>query len=140
MKKSVVIIIALIYVASIALVSFFGLAFNVFEEIVYVNAIEILNDDVEQIEGVDYCDCFVVIEPDENGIIKYQIEYRVYPDKATNKGVNFVYDEQTAAAEGITVDEYGVVTFSKTGTSITIKLIPKDGSDVSSLRLAIFAA
>ena len=41
MKKSVVIIIALIYVASVALVSFLGLQFKVFEEVVPVESIEI---------------------------------------------------------------------------------------------------
>ena len=139
MKKSVVILIALIYIASIALVGFFGLKFKVFEEIVYVSSIEFLNDDIQDApEGIEDFDCYVVISPDENGNRKYQIEYRVFPDKATKKGVIFSYDEASAAVAGITVDEYGVVTFSGQG-AITIQLIPEDGSDTASKRLAIFS-
>ena len=43
MKKSVVVLIALIYILSIALVSFFGLQYKVFEEVIPVERVEILN-------------------------------------------------------------------------------------------------
>ncbi len=139
MKKSVIIIIALIYIASIALVGFFGLKFKVFEEVVYVNSIELLNDDIlDAPEGMENFDCYVVIAPDENGNRKYQIEYRVFPDNASNKGVIFSYDKASAEEAGITVDEFGVVTFTKQG-AITITLIPADGGDAASKRLAIFS-
>lgn len=93
MKKSVVIIIALIYIASIALVSFFGLQFKVFEEIVDVESIEITNEGQKHSEQHgDY----VVVKPNANGEYKFQIRYRVFPDDATNTEVDFVYDTQTA--------------------------------------------
>ena len=41
MKKSVVILIALIYVVSIALVSFFGLQFKTFNPIVYTTSMPV---------------------------------------------------------------------------------------------------
>ena len=48
MKKSVIILIAIIYVASIALVSFFGLKFKVFEEVVPVESVKILDENLNQ--------------------------------------------------------------------------------------------
>lgn len=121
MKKSVVILIAVIYVAAVALVSFFGLQFKVFEEIVYVESIEILN---EGLKDSNTFGKYAVVTLDENGEAMYQIEYRVRPDNATNQSVNFVYDKQT---QGVSVDENGIVKFTAPGMVI-ITLTPKDGT------------
>lgn len=124
MKKSVVILIAIIYIASIALVSFFGLKYKVFEEEIPVERIEILNEGLKE---NTMWGKYIVISPDENGEWVYQILYRVYPDNATNNKVEFSYDEQIKVA---TVDEFGVVRFTGPGV-IKVQLIPADGSDVS---------
>ena len=125
MKKSVVVLIALIYILSIALVSFFGLQYKVFEEVIPVERIEILN------EGLDYHETwgnYVVISPDkETGEWRYQIQYRVYPDEATDNKVKFTYDTQNTVAS---VDENGLVTFTGIGM-VKVTLIPLDGSDTS---------
>ena len=139
MKKSVIILIALIYIASIALVSFFGLKFKVFEEIVYVSDIELLNTDIKEANETQKAefDYWVVIRPSvETGERKYQIEYRVHPDNATNQEVDFVYDE---SIEGVTVDENGIVTFDRSG-SVIVSVVAKDGGgEEASVRLAIMA-
>ena len=128
MKKSVVILIAIIYVASIALVSFFGLQYQTFFEVVYTTDIELLNPDImTSPEGKKY----VVIDPQPDGTYMYQIDYRVHPDNATNDGVLFVYNEEKAEKLSITVDENGVVKFSPKGGTITVQLIAKDGSGAS---------
>ena len=130
MKKSVVIIIALIYVASVALVSFFGLQFKVFEEVVPVESVEILN------EGLEYSDSqgkYIVIKPDANGVYNFKIEYRVYPDEATNQEVDFAYEER----EGVTVDkELGTVTFERPNM-IKVRVIAKDGSNAEDTILIV---
>ena len=123
MKKSVVILIAVIYIASIAIVSFFGLQFKIFEEVVSVESIEILNRGLK--EDKNWCK-YVVIEPDANGDRRYHIEYRVHPDEATNPKVEFNYDRQTP---NVTVDENGLVTFSKPGM-VKVYLIATDGSNI----------
>ena len=123
MKKSVIILIALIYVASVALVSFFGLQFKVFEEVIPVERVEITN------EGLDYNDTwgdYVVISPNEKGELRYQINYHVYPENATNTKVSFSYQ---AMPEGCaSIDEYGVVSFSSAGM-IKVFVITTDGGD-----------
>lgn len=127
MKKSVVILIGVIYIAAIALVSFFGLQFKVFEEIVDVEFIELLDKD----NKMDYSDYlggnYIVVPRDANGEASYQIEYRVHPDNATNQGVNFVYDE----VDGISVDENGVVKFAANSAEnmLTVIIVAKDGTN-----------
>lgn len=124
MKKSVIILIALIYVASVALVSFFGLQFKVFEEVIPVERVEITNevDDYNETWG----DYVVITQPNEKGEVRYQINYRVYPENATNTKVNFSYQ---ATPEGCaTIDEFGVVSFTGPGM-IKVFVITTDGGD-----------
>ena len=124
MKKSVIILIAIIYIAAIALVSFFGLQYKIFEEIISVERIEILNEGLKE---NDTWGKYIIISPDENGDRRFQIEYRVYPDNATDNSIEFSYDKQNTS---VTVDENGVVTFSRSGM-VKVQVIAKDGSAVS---------
>ena len=133
MKKSVVILIALIYIVSIALVSFFGLQFKTFNPIVYTTSVEILNDDGD-VKTNSAGEKYVVIRPDDEGNRQYQILYRVHPDNATNNEVTFAYDDQNGT---VSIDENGVVTFQKKGV-VTVHLIAKDGSGASA-KLTIYA-
>ena len=121
MKKSVIILIALIYVASVALVSFFGLQFKIFEEIISVERVEITNENQKYSEQQgDY----VVIRPNEKGEWVYQIKYRVFPDNATNSDVDFAYEDVSYAS----VDENGIVTFTSSGV-LKVRVIATDGSN-----------
>lgn len=123
MKKSVIILIGVIYIAAIALVSFFGLQAKIYNEKVYVERIEILNEyDID-----DQGNKYIVFYPDENGERKFQINYRVYPDDASTKKVDFNYDTQNT---NVTIDENGVVTFKKKG-SVIVNITATDGSGVS---------
>ena len=123
MKKSVVILIALIYIASIALVSFFGLQFKVFEEVIPVERVEIEND------GLKYNETwgnYVVIRPNEKGEWRFQINHHVYPENATKTEVDYSFD---ASPEGCaTIDKNGVVIFSGAGT-VKVHVIATDGSN-----------
>ena len=122
MKKSVVILIGIIYVASIALVSFFGLKHKVFEEVVSVSSIEILNEGGEYSEKFGH---YFVVEPDNDGVRAFRIEYRAHPDSATNNTVSFSGSNKVA-----TVDKTGLVVFEKPG-SITVMITANDGSGVT---------
>lgn len=132
MKKSVVILIALIYVVAIALVSFLGQEFKVFDQIIPVDRIEllnstskylpVLNEDTGEMEDVPY----FVIGPNAEGKRVFQIETHVYPDDASNKGVDYSYDTTN---EFVTISESGLVEFSQGGTSVTVYLTPADGGD-----------
>ncbi len=129
MKKSVVILIALIYIAAIALVSFFGLQFKVFEEVIPVERVEITN------EGQKYSDThgdYIIVTPNEKGERRIKLDYHVYPDDASNTEVDFAYEQSHVAS----VDEYGVVTFTTPGM-LKVRIIAKDGSNAEDSILII---
>ena len=123
MKKSVVILIAIIYISAIALVSFFGLKHKVFDEVVPVSSIEIINDGVEY--NADTGSYKTTLRPDEEGVRAFRIEYRVHPDNASEASVSFTIDSKMA-----TVDDSGLVVFDRSGTA-TVFLTANDGTGVS---------
>ena len=117
MKKSVVILIALIYVISIVVVGFYGMQFKIFEEIIPTEKVEILTDDgytyydltETDEEGNEIKGKYVIIQPNEKGEYKYQIRYKIIPDDATEKGVTFAVDENKTSSD-FSVSETGLVT------------------------------
>ena len=121
MKKSVVILIAVIYVAAVALVSFFGIQSELLEETIYVSNIEIVNKDITtKADGSKSVRLYL----DENGQGEYQLDWRVTPTDATNTGVTFNYDKSKTF---VSVDENGLVKFIRPGV-ITVTLTPADGT------------
>ena len=144
MKKSVVVLIGIIYIASIALVSFYGLKYKVFQEEIYVERLELLNDDIKpaggRLEGVDY---YTTVSPDENGERRYQIKYRVFPDNATDQSVDFHLVPTTSDGEvsGVSIDKNGVVIFDgENVNSVIVQIIAKNASsDDATVSIAIFA-
>lgn len=126
MKKSVIVLIGVIYVLAIAVVSFFGLQIETFNETIYVSSIEIINEDIKIADDgtkyviIDYVD-------DPANPTSYQLEWRVYPDDATRKIVEFNYDETRTFVE---VNEFGTVIFNRKG-SITVYITSTDGNEKS---------
>ena len=128
MKKSSIILIALIYVCSIVLVSFFGLNFKEFNKVVYATSVEVINkpDNYMTDEFGEEIKVYTVKKDPNTGLRQFQIEWRIEPaESVTNKNVRFVYDE----SPNYTIDSNGLVTFTKAGISVTIKVIPDDNSD-----------
>lgn len=139
MKKSVIILIGIIYLASIALVSFFGLKFKVFEEIIPVERVEILDDTLKP--GNENFDFYKVIELDSDGKGRYQIKYRVYPDNATNQEVDFILTPMNSGDDSVpaTIDENGVVIFEKQG-AVIVSVVARDSTgEDSEVSIAIMA-
>ena len=112
MKKTIVVIILVVYIASIAVVNFFGLEIKQFDQVHYVNSI--LCDSVtlrrenggELSPGTDIYRTFTFeFIPSEEGYtadpesLAYnpnavEINYRVVPDFADNKEVRLSMDSQ----------------------------------------------
>ena len=106
MKKSVVILISLIYVASIALVGFLGLKAQSYNEIVYPESIEILNsyttDPKTDIKSIK----FEASSPEDK---QFQLNCRILPDNASDKRIVYAI---LSGNQYATVDENGLITFS----------------------------
>ena len=138
MKKILLISSIIFVVAAIAVLSVFAiLSFrkdsddeitkedsNEFLPVVYQEKIEILNSDLRRSDSHGN---FAVIRPDENGALRYQIEYKVSPDDATNKSVTFAYD---TSLKNVTVSDTGLVEFTSQGI-VRITIVANDGSNTS---------
>ena len=125
MKKSVVIIIGVIYGLSIVIVTLFGLKHKSFNEIIYVSQVTIVEENASfyPASGMKY----IILSPDEGGGCQYQLKWTVSPDNATNQSVTFDYDKEKSF---VTVDENGLVAFTRQG-EITITITAADGTSQS---------
>lgn len=152
MKKTIVIIILAVYVASIAAVNFFGLETKVFDGTTYVESIECNsitargNGDAEiapqptLIGGARYFVFdFLESSPDNpyttdaesilsnpNAIV---INYEVLPHLADDRSVKFIYDE---SADYVVFHELSrSFIFLKPNKMLTVTIKANDGSNVS---------
>ena len=159
MKKAVIVIIFAIYIASIAIVNFFGLEIAIFEGTTYVSDIEILSVIVEngeeesyelestgttvdehKIETINYVFYFTEYENDgfdeeDEEVIPVNpnmiiLEYAVRPNTADNKEVDFIYDKD--AYDGLLIFHEGKATieFLKPNVNIEITISSTDGHNV----------
>ena len=128
MKKSIIIIIGIIYIASIFVVGFFGMQIKAFDTIIYITDIECTNENI-------------TIKPDGSKTLKFDynpnadelqntliITYNVYPKNSTLKGldaVKLIYDEneKLASVDGL------AITFKGIGV-MTVYLTSLDGSNI----------
>lgn len=113
MKKSVVILIAVIYIASIAVVTYFGLQHKSYHTVIPVADVEIVN------EGIRYTsknEKYIVLRKDENGERKFQIECAVFPANADNPKLNYILAKNAPA----TVDENGLVTVTSDDPVVSV--------------------
>ena len=122
MKKSVLIVIGLVYIASILIIGFFGMRQVVYSNIIYVREIECINE-----EARDMGDYKLIIIDYIEGNTGVQLSYRVTPDDATNKEVQFVYNEEQNVAS---VTELGAVIFNSPGL-IIVQIRSTDGTIAS---------
>ena len=123
MKKTVIIVIFLIYIASIAIVNFFGLEISIFEGTNYVTHIDVTIRDregeilpVSKVLDDGTIVYKITFDGGEGGVTKYD-DYDLFnpnlfvitphadPDNANNTQVKVVYDEQSLAGRAQIVDD-----------------------------------
>ena len=154
MKKTIVIIILAVYIASIAVVNFFGLEIKQFESITYVTGIQcdtvtFFGDNSKVLTPTQYTGKdkntpqFVfdfipapdgqpyTTDPDSlnNNPNVIRINYEVMPHLADNKNVRFEYDEDAGVAIYHELSESFI--FLKPNRSLTITIRATDGHNVS---------
>lgn len=131
MKKSVVIIIGIIYGLSIVLVTLFGIKHQSFNEVIYVNQVEIIEENASyKSDGSKY----ITLSPDENGDRTYQLVWKVTPENANNTSVSIIYDE---SKQHVNIDENGLVTFTARG-SVEVTIQANDSTQMSDTITIIF--
>ena len=128
MKKSVVILITLIYVASIALVGYLGLKAQSYNDVIYVEGIEILNEySVERATGAKY----LYFEPDGDDR-SIQINCVARPDDASDVKIIYQLEKDCEIA---TIDENGLLNFTVDGSkpvySVKVYLYSNQNTSIS---------
>lgn len=138
MKKTTTILIAIVFVASVAIISFFGMRIKVYNQIVPVTQIECLNKNDEQLNiRVKESNNTTIIQTrfttpadvvSQSGTM-IQLYWRVLPDDATTKDVMFVYDKTNTRAtifKNENGEETGLVLFYKP-CILDVKIMSTDG-------------
>lgn len=137
MKKSVVLMIGIIYIAAVVLVGFLGLKMRVYDEKKYVTEIVCISEGYTKNEDStnDY-DGYIRTKYVDG--LKVEIKCQVLPDDADNKKVDYIYDETSQIFKVIkNEDGTATVEFLKKGTAtITVKAADNVGVD---LIIKIFA-
>lgn len=137
MRKSTVIIIAIVYIVAIVIISMFGLKAKIFTEIIPVTSVECVNTSDEK-TIVEQHNGKTIINIKYNGpgdpeTLKgtmVQLYYRVLPDNATNKRVKYAYNENLTRLQFVTDEngnQLGLVLFSGIGI-FNIRIMATDGS------------
>lgn len=142
MKKSTFIIICIVYIASIALINFFGMKIAVYSKLIDVESVQCINqtDDkmtVEEISGVKtikvkFTTPFDINNNQGTGV---QLICKVLPDNATNKTLDYIYTENPSRYEFYknpdTDMRTGFVMIYKAPAIINVKIISTDGTQKS---------
>lgn len=139
MKKATLIVIGIIYLASIVIISVFGLKSVIYNEVIPVTSIECLNETDEN-STVTISDGKKLIkvpftepgDPETLTGTMVQLTWRVLPDNATTKNVRFVYDTNLTRVNFIKDDEgneLGLILFTGP-TLLDVKIVSTDGTRV----------
>ena len=148
MKKSVILTIVVVYVLAIVAVGLLGIKLAVYDEIIYVDSIRLVDSE----EGAYKVRRDYDMGTGEKGdliSIKYkpglsfQLYYEVLPQDSTNKNVTFAFDygEGDKNKDKIEVDASGRVTVKANETFLLPGyLIAQDGSKVRSKRIWIWVS
>lgn len=153
MKKTIVIVILVVYIASIAVVNFFGLEIKIFDGITYVdqiqcNSVTVQNeipvtlepkqmlagkplfifDFIPANKGDSYTEESESIIGNPNAV---QINYETFPHLADETGVKFEYDKETNAGVVVFHELSRTFVFLEPNRAITVTIRAIDGSNVS---------
>ena len=139
MKKSVIILIAIVYIASIFVVGFFGMQIKAFDTMIYITDIECNNENIvvkqDQTKELKF-DYNPNGDMQENTLI---LTYDVYPKNSTLKGydaVKLVYNENDTKKLAI-VDGLKITFLGKGVMSVSLKSL--DGSNViENIRIIVY--
>ena len=156
MKKTIVVIILAIFIASIAIVNFFGLNIRIFDGQIYVSSIQcdtitFVGDNNKKIYAYEYVDMgkngeiplfefnFIPADPNDPYTLEniptnpnvIMLDYHVLDDLADVKDVDFEYDDSQGVAVFYEEHMTQSFVFLKPDQPITITIKAIDGSNVS---------
>ena len=130
MKKSVILIISVIYILALVFVGT-SLKLAVYNPVVYVTDIEVLNDDyIEYTEETQIEDYKGYIKQKWTEGLKIELKCRAKPYDATNVALNYAYDPTVKFATfENTSDNSLIISFTK-GGEVPVTVRAADGSGI----------
>lgn len=123
MKKSIILLIFVIYVASIVIIGFFGVKLASYDPVIYVKQIEILNDDLRTNADGDKYILHQFVEGELNVVTLFT---KVWPENATKRNVTYSYSSN----DKVEIDKIGNVIFSAP-TTVTVYIRSQDGANIT---------
>ena len=130
MKKSVIITIIIVYIIAIFVVGFIGMEIEIANELVPVDGIVCLNEDAVKSDSVEYD--YQIKKNFVEGL-KIELKCKVIPDTATQKKLEYRYDEQPGKFK-VTVNPDGTATIEilkPCAPLITVKATDNNGKSIS---------
>jgi len=118
MKKSVIVLIFIIYIASIVFINFFGMKIMSYETNIYAERIECINSDMTLSKDGSYK--YIILNYASNPT--YTIQHKIYPENVTINKVEYVYDQDNNFAS---IDSNGNITFSNITEPTMLSVIIK---------------
>ena len=142
MKKSVILVIAVIYVLAIVVVGFIGIRMKIYNANVYVEKIECVSDNYRKCnENDDFYqkgyDGYISVIYEEN--LKVLIKCNIYPENASEKKLEYIYDK-ISTTYTLTYNDDGTanVEFFKGGSAtIIVKSTDNVGTSIKILINAV---
>jgi hypothetical protein len=142
MKKSVILVIAVIYVLAIVVVGFIGIRMKIYNANVYVEKIECVSDNYRKCnENDDFYqkgyDGYISVIYEEN--LKVLIKCNIYPENASEKKLEYIYDKSSTTYT-LTYNDDGTanVEFFKGGSAtIIVKSTDNVGTSIKILINAV---
>lgn len=142
MKKSTLIIIMIIYIASIVVINFFGLSVKVYNEVINVTSIECFNETDDQAtvqtnsKGIkelviDYNKLHTDVDSEGKEYKLYMLQIRVIPDNATYKSFRLAGEHRNIkfAKDGNGRDTGIIMFYGK--AFVDVKIISTDGQNIT---------
>lgn len=131
MKKSVIIAILIVYIASILAVGFFGIKMKVYDENVYVSSIECLSDNYKAYDEIkkDGICGEIKVEFKEKGM-RIDLVCRCNPSNATNQDLEYRFDESNPV-EFYKNSDYTGYFIINSGCDFVVTIVAQDGHNAS---------
>ena len=119
MKKSIILIIFVLYLASIVVIGFFGITISAYKTQIYATDIELMNDEIQTSTVIGkYIELMYDPDGDED-VNVFFLKWRVLPEDTTNKNVDFIYNESKGLIE---IDRFGIVKIKGRG-AINVQIV-----------------
>ena len=133
MKKAVTLIVLAVFVASVVIISFFGMSISSYRDSIPVREIVLTNPNVIEEFRDGQSNNFIILnwaDDNTNGEVLFILDWRVLPENATDRSVTLSLSQSSVNTE-IVDYRAGVISLKVRNARADITITANDGSDRS---------